>query len=297
MIRCIAPKEILSILSFCNRTVKMRKLLYLLLALPLMFAACEPNSVEPQPDPLPEEQPEPEPEPEPVEQPVLTLTSDSVIEFEVEGGNADVTYTLENAIEGVEIVVECSADWVEYKVFAADGKLSLVVEANEGEEREATLQVSYIRESFTVAIKQEAKPFDGYELSYAQGTHYMPGYWELTPDNHNFYFVLSDVDNFATYAANASYLELDLWAATEGEGGAVPHGEYLLDLNDSGEPGTIGAGYTRFLGMDANQVPVVWVLPIEGKVVINEKGLEGYIADEYAKVTFRYRGPLVFPQE
>ena len=268
-----------------------------MLALPLMFAACEPNSVEPQPDPLPEEQPEPEPEPEPVEQPVLTLTSDSVIEVEVEGGNADVTYTLENASEGVEIVVECNANWVQHKVFAEQSKIMLTVEANEGEEREATLQVSYIRESFTVAIKQKAKPFDGYELSYAQGTHYMPGYWELTPDNHNFYFVLSDVDNFATYAANASYLELDLWAATEGEGGAVPHGEYLLDLNNSGEPGTIGAGYTRFLGMDANQVPVVWVLPIEGKVVINEKGLEGYLADEYAKVTFRYRGPLVFPQE
>ena len=273
----------------------MRKLLYLLLALPLVIASCEPVSTEPQPNPLPEEKPEPQPEP--VEQPVLTLTSDSVIEFEVEGGNADVTYTLENAIEGVEIVVECSADWVEYKVFAADGKLSLVVEANEGEEREATLQVSYIRESFTVAIKQKAKPFDGYELSYAQGTHYMPGYWELTPDNHNFYFVLSDVDNFATYAANASYLELDLWAATEGEGGAVPHGEYLLDLNDSGEAGTIGAGYTRFLGMDANQVPVVWILPIEGKVVVDENGLEGYLRDEYGEVRFRYRGSLAFPTE
>lgn len=297
MIRCIAPKEILSILSFCNRTVKMRKLLYLLLALPLMFAACEPNSVEPQPDPLPEEQPEPEPEPEPVEQPVLTLTSDSVIEFEVEGGNADVTYTLENAIEGVEIVVECSADWVQHKVFAEQSKIMLTVEANEGEEREATLLVSYIRESFTVAIKQEAKPFDGYELSYAQGTHYMPGYWELTPDNHNFYFVLSDVDNFATYAANASYLELDLWAATEGEGGAVPHGEYLLDVNDSGAAGTIGCSYSRFLKMDANQAPVVWILPTEGKVVVTENGLEGYLRDEYGEVTFRYRGPLVFPQE
>jgi hypothetical protein len=273
----------------------MRKLLYLLLALPLVIASCEPVSTEPQPNPLPEEKPEPQPEP--VEQPVLTLTSDSVIEFEVEGGNADVIYTLENAIEGVEIVVECSVDWVEYKVFAADGKLSLLVEANEGDARETSLVVRYIRESFEVVIKQEAKPFEGYELSYATGTHYLPGYWELTPDNHNFYFVLSDVDNFATYAANASYLELDLWAATEGEGGAVPHGEYELDLNESGEAGTIGAGCTRFLGMDANQVPVVWILPIEGKVVVDENGLEGYLRDEYGEVRFRYRGSLALPTE
>ena len=271
----------------------MRKLLYLLLALPLMFAACEPNSVEPQPDPLPEEQPEPEPEPEPV----LTLTSDSVIEFSADGGSADVTYTLENAIEGVEIEVECGAQWVEYKVFTVDGKLTLVAEANEAEAREAIVVVGYDSQAFEVVIKQAGKPFDGYELSYAQGTHYLPGYWELTPDNHNYFFVLSDVDNFATYAANASYLELDLWAATEGEGGAVPYGEYLLDLNESGEPGTIGANCTRFLGMDANQVPVVWVLPIEGRVVVDENGLEGYIRDEYSEVTFRYRGPLVFPVE
>lgn len=157
--------------------------------------------------------------------------------------------------------------------------------------------VSYDTEQFEVVIMQEGKPFDGYELSYITGTHYMPGYWELTPDNHNYYLTLSDVDNFATYAPNASYLELDLWAATEGEDGAVLVGEYTIDVNDSGAPGTIGCSYTRFLGMDANQVPVVWILPTEGKVVVDNNKLEGYIADEYGKVTFRYTGTLVVERE
>ena len=58
--------------------------------------------------------------------------------------------------------------------------------------------VSYDTEQFEVVIMQEGKPFDGYEFSYITGTHYMPGYWELTPDNHNYYLTLSDVDNFAT---------------------------------------------------------------------------------------------------
>lgn len=258
----------------------MKKFLYLLLALPLLFASCEKDAPE---------QPAPEP--------VLTLTSTAEIEFEVEGGSAEITFTLENAIEGVEVVVECSADWVTHKVFAEESKISINVEANDDEEREAVVVVKYDTEEFEVVVRQEAKPFEGYEFSYATGTHYLPGYWELTPDNHNFYFVLSDVDNFATYAANASYLELDLWAATEGEGGAVPHGEYELDLNESGEAGTIGAGCTRFLGMDANQVPVVWILPIEGKVVVDENGLEGYLRDEYGEVRFRYRGSLAFPTE
>ena len=259
----------------------MKKFIYLLLALPLLMVSCEPDSADPHPMP----------------EPVLTLISNSVIEFEVEGGSAEIIYTLENAIEGVDIVAECDAKWVAYKVFASESKISLNVEANDGDAREATLVVKYDTQEFVVVLKQEAKPFEGYELSYATGTHYLPGYWELTPDNHNFYFVLSDVDNFTTYAPNAAYLEIDLWAATEGEGGAVPHGEYLLDLNDSGEAGTIGASYTRFLGMDANQVPVVWILPIEGKVVVDENGLEGYLRDEYGEVRFRYRGSLAFPTE
>ena len=274
----------------------MKRILYLLLALPLVFVACEPESVDRHPDPLPDEKVEEE-DPEPVEQPSLTLTSDSLIELAMEGGEAEISYALENAVEGIDVVVACDAGWIESKVFAAESKISIKVKSNEGDAREATLVVSYIRESFTVVIKQEAKPFDGYVLSYATGTHYLPGYWELTPENHNYYLVLSDVDNFATYAPNAAYLELDLWAATEGEGGAVPAGEYVLDVNDSGAAGTIGCSYTRFLGMDANQIPVVWILPTEGKVVVDENGLEGYLRDEYGEVTFRYRGSLVFPVE
>jgi hypothetical protein len=45
--------------------------------------------------------------------------------------------------------------------------------------------------------------------------------------------------------------------------------------------------------MDANQSPVVWVLPIEGKVVVSNNKIEGYLQDEYSgKVWFRYTGSL-----
>lgn len=267
----------------------MRKLLYLLFAITFVIASCESVSPEPQPEEQPEEKPE--------EQPVLTLTSNAIVEFEVEGGNADVTYTLENPIEGVSVLAECRADWVECRVFVDENKISLVVAANDGEARETTLVARYSTETFEVVIKQEAKPFDGYVLSYINGTHYAPGYWEQTPDNHNYYLALSDVDNFTTYAPNAAYLELDLWSVAEGVDGAVPAGEYLLDVDDSGAHGTIGCSYTRFLEMDANQAPVVWILPIEGKVIVSDSGLEGYLRDEYGEVTFRYTGSLVVPTE
>lgn len=280
----------------------MKRLLYLLLALSFVIASCEPVSQEPQPEPQPEEQPEEKPEEKPEDkpeekQPVLTLTSGAVVEFEVEGGSADITYTLENPVEGVNVLAECRADWVEYRVFATENKISLIVAANEGEARETTLVARYSTETFEVVIKQEAKPFDGYVLSYITGTHYKPGYFENAPENHDYYLVLSNVNDFTTYAPNAAYLEIDLWAATEGVDGAVPAGEYMFDMTDSGAAGTIGCNYTRFFEMNASQAPIVWILPTEGKVVVTENGMEGYLRDEYGKVTFRYTGSLVVPTE
>lgn len=63
----------------------MKKLLYLLLALPMLLAACE-KTPEPTPEPGPDG-----PEPE------LYLVSNSVQYFEAAGGEGDIEYRLENA--------------------------------------------------------------------------------------------------------------------------------------------------------------------------------------------------------
>ena len=60
----------------------------------------------------------------------MTLTSDAVLNFGAEGGEAEITYTLENAVEGTELTASCEANWV--KVVAAD-KVRVTVEANDGE--------------------------------------------------------------------------------------------------------------------------------------------------------------------
>ena len=64
--------------------MKLRSLLFALLALPLAFAACEPT-----PDVN-----------DPQDAPVLTLTSEATLEFTAKGGEAVITYSLQNAVEG-----------------------------------------------------------------------------------------------------------------------------------------------------------------------------------------------------
>ena len=119
----------------------MRKLFYFLLALPLVFAACEPVD-------------EPTPEPE-VKDPVLTLTSKDVMEFSDKGGTGIVSYSLENPKEGATLEATCEADWIENLV--AGDNVVFSVAANDGEARETKVVVTYDVASFEVTVKQAAK--------------------------------------------------------------------------------------------------------------------------------------------
>lgn len=121
----------------------MRKLFYLLLCLPLAFAACTEKQNDPEPIPTPKD-------------PVLTLTSKDVMEIKADGGNGIITYTLENAVEGVELTAECEADWVEN--LTVGDNIVFSVPANEGDARETTVVVAYGEtQSFNVTVKQAAK--------------------------------------------------------------------------------------------------------------------------------------------
>ena len=113
--------------------MKIKNLFYLLLALPLVFAACEKT-----PEPTPNQK-----------EAVLTLTSDAVLNFGAEGGEAEITYNLQNPVEGTELTVACEADWVEA---VAGDKVRVTVAANDGEAREAKIVLAYGDLNFEVAV-------------------------------------------------------------------------------------------------------------------------------------------------
>lgn len=123
--------------------MKLKNLFYLLLAMPLAFAAC--NETE-----------EPQPQPEPEKKPTLTLTSDATMEFEAAGGEGVITYTLENAVEGTNLEATCEADWV--LDLTTDETVTFAVAENEAEEaRETKVKVAYGELNFEVTVKQEGK--------------------------------------------------------------------------------------------------------------------------------------------
>ena len=85
--------------------------------------------------------------------PILTLTSPSLVEFGPEGGNGEITFTLENPKPGCSVQAESSASWV--KPTVSSSKISYVVEANTSSSaREAKILVTYDQCYFEVIISQ-----------------------------------------------------------------------------------------------------------------------------------------------
>lgn len=127
-------------------TMRIRNLFYLLLALPLVFAACEPDT----------------PEQNVEKKAVLILTSEATMEFTAEGGQGVITYTAKmeevtrtSPVPEPEVKATCEVAWVENLTVAEN--ITFDVAVNEGEARETKIVVTYSDKSFEVAVKQAAK--------------------------------------------------------------------------------------------------------------------------------------------
>ena len=265
----------------------MKRFIVMMALCAFAFVSCENKSI-------PEPQPEPEPKPE-VKDPVLTLTSEATLEFAAEGGAGVITYTLENEVEGTDLVVSCEAEWV--NDFVVGENVTFNVSANDVEEaREATVIVAYDKLSFEVAIKQAAKvvepepePEPSYtELQYLSGI-YFGNQYGATENDYNYSLVMSNMDNCldiitgeVTLLENSTYLFLDLYASEPAEQlnmkFNVPVGEYVLDVTDSASAGTIGANYSSLYV--TGETEGVETLFVDGSVIVTADGIEVKLYDE-----------------
>ena len=125
--------------------MKLKNLFYLLLAMPLAFAACN----EPVDEPV-------NPQPGDETKTKLTLTSDATMDFAAIGGEGVITYTLENAVEGTNLEATCEADWV-LNLTVGEAVTFAVAENEATEARETKVKVAYGELSFEVAVKQTGK--------------------------------------------------------------------------------------------------------------------------------------------
>lgn len=261
--------------------MKLRNLFYLLLALPLVFAACTEDDTDPTPV---------------VKDPVLTITSNAIMQFAAEGGVGEITYTLENAQEGVQLTAECVAEWV--TDITVGEKITFAVAANEGEARDAKITVKYDTESFEVAVMQNAKsaPESVKFEAVALGGFYDGGAEAgLSVDNYCFSLANKafDEDGELPYGSECYFVDLYVeayqgeWCETM----TIPVGEYSLDLENGKTAGTFSHDFSRHMVIteDGEYIPASYEA---GKLIVTETGMTLTVTIQGVEHTVTYEGAM-----
>ncbi len=114
--------------------MKVKHFFYLLLALPLMFVACDDPDVQPAPE--------------------LKLNSEATVSFEADGGNGEISYEIKNAINGVNLTATTDApEWITN--ITVGEKVNYTVEKNESEEaRSGKITLKYEACEAVITVNQ-----------------------------------------------------------------------------------------------------------------------------------------------
>ena len=118
--------------------MKLRRLYAVLALVAVLFASCgEPVNETPQPT-----------------APHLSVDIEGIISIDVEGGEVEINYTIENPVEGLALEATSTSDWI--GDIAVGESVSLFVDVNHTtQSRVGMVTLTYGQESVTVGIEQE----------------------------------------------------------------------------------------------------------------------------------------------
>ena len=234
----------------------MKRLLYILIAAPLFFVACETTTT-------PAE-----------ENATLTITSGETMEVNHEGGSFEITYTLEGAKEGAKPTVICNADWITN--ITVDESITLYVLTNESDEaRFAPIVVKYGNSEEQIIVKQLSHNEAALKASYFGGEYYGSIY---SPGMGNYYLFLSDngFNDKGMDMPNSKYYCMDLYGPLyeDPDGGEItlPIGTYTLNTDNDPKMWTMGWEYSHYRETDSTGMSPEEVALNNAKLVVTEEG-------------------------
>lgn len=223
-----------------------KSFIYCLMALVCLCASCEPIVELPGDEPVVE----------------LTVTSATFPPFSADGGNAVITYTIANAVEGEDVTATAAADWITDVDTSVYGEVRFVVAPNTSVDvRSSHIAISYAGIVRNVAVRQEGYVAPAREVVANQllGSYY----GERLQSGLGHYWIILSKDGFVDgeAAAGSTFFRLDLLAppATDLDNIKIPDGEYRFDALNSLTSFTIlNIGNTDYTYVD--EEGTAWVL-------------------------------------
>ena len=255
----------------------MRRLFYLFVALPLVFAACT-------------EQPDDNPAQKEYK---LVITSNKVMEFPAEGGEGQIEWEWQEVtrLSPAEPTLTTEAKWI------ACGQGSLFsVAKNEGEPREAVIRFELFGQVEEVVVKQSGvERAEGvvFEAQMLLGSYFGDEY----SDAGNYYICLTDngFEGEEDFLPNSTYYYVDLYGELfDGQSDGyvtLPLGEYVLDASNSSAAGTFSAEYSEWYKTGATDVEENEYYE-SGRLVVTAEGVTLTVVICGVQHTVTYSGSL-----
>lgn len=262
----------------------MKRILSFTMALcTLLFASCEQTGNTPDPETKAK----------------LNRTSAAIMEFNAEGGNGEITYTIENPVTGVQVKAQCTADWIDG--LTTGETVTFVVEENTSKEsRLATIEVTYGSNcKFEVTVNQKATSGSG-NTDGNGGDNGSDGTWYCYCDYFgtsettvpNYYITLTSLplDDEGYVPQEAEAYCFDLYSnASVGSTIVVPNGTYNFDADDTTTANTFGNYYSCYFPAYENALYFT-----AGVITISDNKLVANVTTEDGKVhNVTYEGSLV----
>ena len=206
----------------------MKKILLFLALLAVSFTACEPTDQ--------------------VQNGKIKLTSNSVMNFGIDGGSGEITFTFEEETRANAVTTICLADWIT-DITIGSNNITFNVAKNDGKERETTFKVQHGENSFMVMITQEGTVVEdvSFTATYVGGTFYGKFITDGgQTEGYNYFVILSDMQpqGITTIPMYATQYRFDIYAGESSEFNRevhIPVGVYTLDHSRSSRIGTIDA--------------------------------------------------------
>ena len=215
----------------------------------------------------------------PEDNPVFTITSETTLNFSADGGIGEITYTIENPVEGATVAVDCNSEWISNFEIAEDITFD-VLPNTQTEERSEVITVSYLEQSFTVTVNQEGAtenpPADDYveiTANYLNGIYYGTQYSSA----YNYYIYLSDtvINGEDKFKPNSNNFRLDIYSdkSTSASSPVLPVGTYTIDNTNSCEAGTVSGMFSAYVIMGESSIDAVQGFE-SGTVTVTEDKIE-----------------------
>lgn len=228
-------------------------------------------------------------------EPTLTITSDTLYNIGAEGGEFEITYTIENPTEDGIIETSVNQNWISIPNTEENGLISFSVAENSStESRTAVITVTYLEISKSIQVTQEGTAANGneYDVEYdAQmmwGVYYGDRY-EINSANYWIVFSFDGLDDMGNIYPNCEYYRVDLYGpvATDPSNIVVADGIYSFDTTNSMDQFTMTAENSAYITTDAERNPTI--VPFETAQLTvngNQMILTATINGEKHKVTF-----------